>query len=210
MELGNWQELENKLQSKIKEIFKDYELDELSNYQKREIIFDYLYNTLSYNYELLEKIKTSKKREGTRLVREPFLELKDVIDTNIGICNSISQYYKLLLEQLDIKAYCVICDDGTSIKHEIVLVYDEDSDIYSFDDITSVIVKRGNKDTFFDYDVEVANRENQGTKEILEDNKFVVLDEDYIDMIVGRKIGKYQIKRELPSNVGRVKKNYHM
>ena len=210
MELGNWQELENKLQSKIKEIFKDYELDELSNYQKREIIFDYLYNTLSYNYELLEKIKTSKKREGTRLVREPFLELKDVIDTNIGICNSISQYYKLLLEQLDIKAYCVICDDGTSVKHEIVLVYDEDSDIYSFDDITSVIVKRGNKDTFFDYDVEVANRENQGTKEILEDNKFVVLDEDYIDMIVGRKIGKYQIKRELPSNVGRVKKNYHM
>ena len=210
MELGNWQELENKLQSKIKEIFKNYELNELSNYQKREIIFDYLYNTLSYNYELLEKIKTSKKREGTRLVREPFLELKDVIDTNIGICNSISQYYKLLLEQLDIKAYCVICDDGTSVKHEIVLVYDEDSDIYSFDDITSVIVKRGNKDTFFDYDVEVANRENQGTKEILEDNKFVVLDEDYIDMIVGRKIGKYQIKRELPSNVGRVKKNYHM
>ena len=210
MELGNWQELENKLHSKIKEIFKDYDLDELSNYQKREIIFDYLCNTLSYDYELLEKIKTSKKREGSRLVREPFLELKDVIDTNIGICNSISQYYKLLLEQLDIKSHCVICDDGTSIKHEIVLVYDEDSDIYSFDDITSVIVKRGNKDTFFDYDVEVANRENQGIKEILDDNKFVVLDEDYIDMIVGRKIGKYQIKRELPSNVGRVKKNYHM
>ena len=54
------------------------------------------------------------------------MELYDVIYTKVGICNSISQYYKLLLEKVGIKSHCVICDDGTEVKHQMTLIYDKD------------------------------------------------------------------------------------
>ena len=144
---GNWNEIHIKIQNEIKNIFINYNFDELSKYEIRKVIFYYLCNNLKYDYSLYKKIRkfniSIKKgliHKDNVLVRNPYLELKNVIDNNIGICNSISQYYKLLLEEVGIKSYCVICDDGTLVNHQLNMVYDEEKDMYSFDDITNVIV----------------------------------------------------------------------
>lgn len=139
MEIGNWIEINFKLQKKLEEIFNNYNIESLSDYEKRKIIFEYLCNDLTYDYDLLNDIKLFNERKK-RIYRNPYLELSNVIDNKKGICNAISQYYKLLLEELGIISYCVICDDGTQINHQLNLVYDNIEETYSFDDITSVIV----------------------------------------------------------------------
>ena len=216
---GNWNEIHIKIQNEIKNIFINYNFDELSKYEIRKVIFYYLCNNLKYDYSLYEKIRkfniSIKKgliNKDNVLVRNPYLELKNVIDNNIGICNSISQYYKLLLEEVGIKSYCVICDDGTLVNHQLNMVYDEEKDTYSFDDITNVIVGSGDLSTFFDYDLETANSLNQGNKEILDDNKWVILEEEYISYLVGKESPKYKTIDKLPSNISMVKQNnsYHI
>ena len=166
MEKGNWFEIREKLQITLEEIFyNNNNLDNLSCYEKRKIIFDFLCDNIMYDYELLQKIRDfniSKKPVS----RNSFLELSNVIDRKIGICNAISQYYKLLLEQVGITSYCVICDDGTPVRHQLNLVYDNDYETYSFDDITSVIVNRGTKEEYFDYDLEMAHVFNQGNARV--------------------------------------------
>lgn len=216
---GNWNEIHIKIQNEIKNIFINYNFDELSKYEIRKVIFYYLCNNLKYDYSLYKKIRkfniSIKKgliNKDNVLVRNPYLELKNVIDNNIGICNSISQYYKLLLEEVGIKSYCVICDDGTLVNHQLNMVYDEEKDTYSFDDITNVIVGSGDLSTFFDYDLETANSLNQGNEEILDDNKWVILEEEYISYLVGKESPKYKTIDKLPSNISMVKQNngYHI
>ena len=216
---GNWNEIHIKIQKEIKNIFINYNFDELSKYEIRKIIFYYLCNNLKYDYSLYKKIRkfniSIKKgliNKDNVLVRNPYLELKNVIDNNIGICNSISQYYKLLLEEVGIKSYCVICDDGTLVNHQLNMVYDEEKDTYSFDDITNVIVGSKDLSTFFDYDLETANSLNQGNEEILDDNKWVILEEEYISYLVGKESPKYKTIDKLPSNISMVKQNngYHI
>lgn len=185
MHRGDWNEIEPKLKLEIETIFKNVNIKTLTDYEKRKMIFEYLTNNLDYDYKLLEDIinfEVFKKR----ITREPYLELKSVIDNKKGICNAISQYYKLLLEQVNIFAYCVICDDGTNVKHQLNLVYDKDKDAFSFDDVTSVVVKRGSSSEYFNYDIKKANAMNQGKKPVVEDDEWVILPEEYVNYLVGR------------------------
>ena len=117
-----------------------------------------------------------------------------------------------MLEEVGIKSYCVICDDGTLVNHQLNMVYDEEKDTYSFDDITNVIVGSKDLSTFFDYDLETANSLNQGNEEILDDNKWVILEEEYISYLVGKESPKYKTIDKLPSNISMVKQNngYHI
>ena len=103
-----------------------------------------------------------------------------------GICNSISQYYKLLLEEVGIYSLCVICDDTTDVNHQLNLVYDEDNDTYSFDDITSVIVKKGDANQYFDYNLENANSYGQGKKPNQADELWTVWPTSIINFVVGK------------------------
>ena len=195
-------DLEKKISQTIKIIFMDYDMDSLSKYERREIIFDYLTSELSYNFSLLEKIRERElNKSKVTLTRNPRQELLDVVDTKKGICNGISQYYKLLLEEVGIKSYCVICDDGTEVKHQLNLVNDEETDSYSFDDITSVIVGRGSKQDYFDYDVESANKLNQGTKPVYEDRNYFILPETYVNYLVGRDNSISPEIKKLPENI---------
>lgn len=203
MKFGNWTDIQNKLHKKIEVIFNNQNIMELSDYQKREIIFDYLCSTLSYDKNLLEEIKTGHAK------RNLYEELMSVIDNNIGICNAISQYYKLLLEQVGIKSYAVICDDGTEVNHQLTVVYDSEKDIYSFDDITSVIVGRGPKEVFFDYDLEMANKQGQGNKEILDNNKWVMYPDSLLSLLIGREKSVYEDISKLPTNISIVREKYH-
>jgi len=185
MVVGNWSNIKNYLHDTLNKIFKNYDIILLSNYEKRKIVFEYLCNNLSYDYDLLDKIRDFNINK-TPICRELYLELESVIYYQKGICNAISQYYKLLLEELGIKALCVICDDNTLVNHQLNLVYDDINDSFSFDDITSVIVGRGSMEEFFDYDISFANSVNQGNKAIIDDDYWLILPNDYINFLIGR------------------------
>ena len=175
-------------------------MDKLSLYEKRKIVFEYLCKNLSYDFKLLEKIKYNVSN-FPKIPRNPYTELKNVFDNNMGVCNAISQYYKLLLEEIDIISYCVVCNDGTDVNHQLVVVENIDDSSFSFDDITSVIVGRGTKEEFFDYDLEFANSHNQGNKCISDEEKWVILPEEYIDFLVGREKSKAISLDYLPTNI---------
>lgn len=197
--------IERRINDTINYIFKDYDINKLSCYAKRKIIYNYLISNLSYDYELFEKIKNFKVN-GVRVRRNPEEELIKVIDAEIGICSSISQCYKFLLEKVSIKSYCVICDDGTDVRHQLNLVYDSDNDIYSFDDVTSVIVGKGTKEDYFDYDLSFANYVGQGNKILINEQNFVLLPEECINKIVRRKGGLCKTLETLPKDIVSMKK----
>jgi hypothetical protein len=150
--MDDWEYISDSVDDAIEEIFKYHPIHSLSDYERRRIIFEHLTETLEYDFDQLDVIKKGiieKKRPS----RNPTQELMSVINANLGICNGISQYYKLLLERIGIKSHCVVCDDGTEINHQIVLVYNQDTDTYSFDDVTGVVVGRGTKEEYFDYEI---------------------------------------------------------
>ena len=196
--------LEEKLNQTIKKIFPGQKYLNLCQYQKRKMIFSYLCNTVSYDYELLEKI-TENRLHRTKVSRNPREELLNAVLNNVGVCNAISQYYKLLLERVGIKSYCVICDDGTPVNHQLNLVYDSANGTYSFDDVTSVIFKRGSKKDFFDYDLKQALSKGQGTKRLLHFDEFFFLSEGYINHLIGRKESPFDTMSKLPSNIQSVR-----
>lgn len=204
MEKGNWFEIRKKLQLTLEEMFYKYDLENLDCYEKRKIIFDYLCDNVSYDYELLKDIRDFNESKK-RVSRNPFLELSNVIDKKIGVCNAISQYYKLLLQEVGITSYCVICDDGTPVKHQLNLVYDDCHGMYSFDDITSVIVGRGTKEEYFDYDLESANFYNQGNVEVYKNKKWFVLPNDYINYLIGKEKESAVCLDDLPNNISSIK-----
>ena len=202
--MDDWEYISDSVDDAIEEIFKFHPIHSLSDYERRKIIFEYLTETVEYDFDQLDIIKKGqidKKRPS----RNPTQELLSIINANLGICNGISQYYKLLLERIGIKSHCVVCDYGTEVNHQIVLVYNQDTDTYSFDDVTGVVVGRGTKEEYFDYDVSQANRFGQGNKRIYEDREFVVLPEEYINFVVKRTKSPTTTIEYLPTNIKSLK-----
>lgn len=200
METGNWNEIKPKLQETINIIFESCEMDKLTDYEKRKMIFEYLCNNVTYDFELLESIRNGDF-VNTGSTRNPYYELASVIDNKHGICNAISQYYKLLLEFVGVSAYCVITHDGTDVLHQLNLIVDPKNYSYSFDDVTSVIVGRGNIEDFFDYDLEKAKKMNQGLVKIMNKYEWFILTESYISYLVGRKSSPTIPLDSLPANI---------
>lgn len=199
---GNWEEIHPKIQEEIRYIFKDYVEVELSSYEKRKIIFDHLCRTLTYDIEMLNNIKL-QKQGAIRLVRDPLQEILSVMNDRKGICNAIAQYYKLLLEEVGVFSMCVICDDTTEVNHQLNLVYDEENDSYSFDDITSVIVKRGTNSQFFDYDLDDAHELMQGTKENQALEMWTIWPTSMVNLYVGK-------NPNLKSNFSKTEENFDL
>lgn len=200
METGNWKEIDFKILKKIDEIFQYYDIKKLSDFEKRKIIFEYLCNNISYDFDLLDNIK-NRGISKIKVSRNPYYEFSSVMDDGIGICNAISQYYKLLLERVGISAYCIITSDGTEVLHQLNLVIDQQNCCFGFDDVTSVIVGRGSVDEFFDYDLEQANKLNQGLLTIMDGDKWFILPESYINYLVGRKSSPTITIDKLPINI---------
>jgi len=202
--MESWKDVQDNLTKTINIIFNGYDISNLSYYEKRKMIFEYLTNTLNYDYDLLNQIKNFEINKS-KIIRDPIKELNSVINKKIGICNAISQYYKLLLEEVGIISYCVICDDGTQVKHQLNLVYDDYHRTYSFDDVTSVIVKRGTNEEYFDYDLETANFFNQGNVEVFKNKKWFILPEDFINYLIGRENKSSITFDDLPNNISSIK-----
>lgn len=203
--MSEWNYIEECVDEEIAEIFKFTAIHSLSDYERRKIIFDHLTKTIDYDYDQLNKL-IDAKLNGTKIKREPTKELLSVINANIGICNGISQYYKLLLERIGIPSHCVVVDDGTEINHQMLLVYNKETDTYSFDDVTSVIVKRGTSEEYFDYDKDKANLLGQGNRYLITGDHFTILPEEYFDYVTQRSIHPYQTLSSLPENISSVKK----
>lgn len=207
MNIANWDKTNNQLNMLYNKIFDGINIEKIGYYEKRKIIFEYLCNNIQYDYDLLEKIKLNQVNTNYKIPRQPYLEIESVLTNNKGICNAIAQVYKLLLEKVGIYSLCVICDDGTDVKHQLNLVYDEDNDSFSFDDITSIIVNRGSVDDFFDYDMEDANKNNQGNRVIYGKEYWVFLPTQYIYLLIGRKDEKYFKYNIEPSDVTKIPNN---
>lgn len=190
MDRGNWEVIEAKLQSINEKIFQNYDVITLNDYEKRKIIYDYLCNTIEYDYHLLEQIRSHNEYQ-TPLVRNPYKEFDSVMTNQSGICNAIAQFYKMLLELNNIYSVCIICDDMTSVNHQLNLVYDTINDVYSFDDVTSVIVKRGTMDDFFDYDLSSAHKLRQGLRPVIDDQYWCILPTEYVYWLVGKESNEY-------------------
>ena len=202
--MPTWEDIQDSVEIAIKQIFKDKPIYTLSDYERRKIIFEHLTKTLEYDFDHLNALKRAQAN-NEKISRDPTQELLSVINADYGICNGISQYYKLLLERIGIKAHCVICDDTTEINHQMVLVYNQETDTYSFDDVTGVIVGRGTNEEYFDYDVETANKYGQGLKSIFEERCFVILPEEYINFVVKRTISPTKTLEYLPQNIKSLK-----
>ena len=204
MEKGNWEQMQLKLHDDLKIIFRDYDIKSLTDYEKRRIIFEYICDNVTYDFDLLDDIREFHL-SGKSVSRDSYLELASVIDDKKGICNGISQYYKLLLGEVGIKSFCVICDDGTPVKHQLTLVYDYEHDTYSFDDSVSFIVGRGTKEDFFDYDLVAANSMNQGTKPVYNGKLWFVLPDTFINFLIGRDNKSAINLDDMPNNISSVK-----
>jgi len=196
MKLGNYEEIKLKIRKKISEIeeFYNINMNELSIYEKRKYIYEYLCMTLSYDFDLLEKIKFNNMRTGViKHPRNPYFEFKSVMDNNIGVCNAIAQFYKLLLEEVGIFSFCINCMifyNGERMAHQLNLVYDSFDQTFSFDDVTYEILK--NKDSlsfsYFNFDLDIANnkKERYGMDFIGGVSIWQFLPEDYINAVIGR------------------------
>ena len=203
--MEDWSYIEECIETEIQRIFKQHPIHTMSDYERRKTIFEHLTKNIMYDYGKLEDLKNAALNK-VPVRRNPKEELLSVIDFNFGICNGISQYYKLLLERIGIKSHCVIVDDGTEVNHQLVIVYDDNTGTYSFDDVTSVVVGRGTQEEYFDYDVEQANRFGQGNKPVYEEQKFFILPEEYINFVAGRTQSPTQTLEQLPENVKPVNK----
>lgn len=191
--INNYKDVELKAINELKIIFANVNISCLTKKQIRYQIYKYLVENYKYDIELYTKIKSynEKLKQNPKLQhlkRNVTYEFNNLINNRIGICSSISQYYKLLLELVKIKSACIICDDGTSVRHQLNVIYDDDTNEYSLDDVTFGIVNK-NSEIYFNYDIETAHKYNQGINSIQIQNvdyKWLRVDESYINLIYGR------------------------
>lgn len=134
--------------------------EELTPFEKRNKIFDYMVNNIEYDIDLW------KNRIEKHIPKDYRSEVMSVLKEHKGVCNSISLVYKLLLEMTGIYSICVNTYYEKYIGHQMNLV--KMGNVYSFDDITSVIIELGNKDDFFNYDyVDAVYKNKQGALPLL-------------------------------------------
>ncbi len=160
------------------EIFKTKEQTSFNDEEKSFYIYKYLVENIKYDYKLL------KDREQNALTKEirnkkavnNYDEIMNVFTNKKGICSSISQVYKLLLEKSNIESKAIICNDGNLVKHQLNLV--KRNNAWTFDDVTRGIIYKNEGLENFNYNYERCPIINQTI--------LGVLPEDYYDAVLGR------------------------
>lgn len=122
------------------EILKNYNINELTNYEKRKIIYEYLVKNKEYDLKYFEGIlknyEINREKSFPRDLRQEFLQ---PLVSEKGICNGFSQIYKMLLERVGIYSLCINCRikyKDQFVGHQLNLVYNEQTNEFSFDDVT--------------------------------------------------------------------------
>lgn len=186
MELLKYKDVLKRIEEIDDTIFKGIDKTKLSPLEKRKIIYNFLVNTIVYDYDYLENIKNKGPRD---LIQELISVLYDFK----GVCNGISQAYKLLLEYNGIYSICIITmieyyDNGNkeTMGHQLNLVYDEEKDLFSFDDATLPLLTNIDLNETFDYDLEDAKKLGEGLTNIkLMEEKWLVLPSYIVNLYVG-------------------------
>lgn len=182
--------LEQYINYEIESIFGDIDISTLSDYQKREMIFDYLCSNLTYDWELYFKILLSKISLSCKIPnnfsRNFCLEMENMVTQHKGVCISIASYYKLLLDRVGVYSIVIGTNDGTPVHHILNIVYNYETDSFSFDDVTSMITRHRKKDFCFDYDLDDAHIIHQGNKPIIKKNNSYWLTLPPINYKLGR------------------------
>ena len=66
----SWEEIHNILNNYITSIFSGYNIQELNEYEKRKIIYDYLVRNLEYDYEKLNEIRDFNLKKIDRILEK--------------------------------------------------------------------------------------------------------------------------------------------
>lgn len=189
-QLKKWDIYESVIIEKLNEIFKDEDYHNLSLYERRKKIYDYLYDSLEFD---LEELNNNSE--------DAIKQIEDVLVNNRGICNSISYVYKVMLEKVGIYSMVLFCMDEED-KHTIVLA-DNGNGSLSFDDVSVAIyskkvkgIKTSREDRF-DYDLDDAKVMNQGINEITENEKYLLLPSSMVNYFFGKNDEKFKVVKPL-------------
>jgi hypothetical protein len=153
MILMNYVKLMELVNNTIKEVFLN-DINKISETEKAFLIYKKIVEETAYDFELLE---SRKKRGPVNLLMEVF----DVFINKKGVCSSLSQAYKLLLEQVGIEAKAVICDDGNEVLHQLLIIKENENDVWYFSDVTRGILYKNEGLSNFLYGYERCNLINQ-------------------------------------------------
>lgn len=152
----------------------DMELDfntNLSSYysdnpeKTEEMLKKYLEDNDCYSDKLYNSVLDRLKSGKFNITYNVFDETAKLILEQLASNGEIDCVYKSLLELNDIYALRVICSSNNSpIDHGICLVYDSETEKFSFDDITSYLYGVAPIEDCFDYDLEDAKKLGQGNR----------------------------------------------
>ena len=92
MERINSQVFKDKINQLYEDIFYGYNTNDLTNIEKRKIIFNYLTNTLEYDYDLLEGIKLNNLGKGNKFPRYLSNEIMSVLTNKKGVVMLFLKY----------------------------------------------------------------------------------------------------------------------
>lgn len=188
--MERWNEYSPIIFQKLNEIFKDEDYQSMSLYKRRKKIYDYLYNTLDFDFE--ELYTNSRDIEK---------QIKDVLFNNKGICNSIIYVYKIMLEQVGVYSMVVFCKDEND-DHTIALVSNGDGTI-SFDDVSIAIYSKksiginASQEDRFDYDFEEAKVMQQGINIVSGSEKYLLFPSEAVNSLFGKKDEYYKVIKPL-------------
>lgn len=187
----------------IEEIFKDEDMDTLSKFKKRKIIYNYLVNNKQYDQEYMNGIYSNyhNRTDKNRFARNLQQEFLHPLLTEKGVCNGFAQVYKVLLEKIGVYSMCLNCAveyNNEYIGHQLNFVYDDEIDAYSFDDITFGI-QNNTTEEYFDYDNPEEKAQGVGpiTKVDSKEIKWAVVGDEYVNLYMKRDFSPLQRPQEL-------------
>jgi hypothetical protein len=172
--------IDNLVDNTINKIFEGKDLSQLNDYDKALLIYQYLINTISYDYLLLER---RHKRSGPDNLLQ---EVLDVFEKHTGICSSMSQVYKLLLEKVNIQSVTVICNDGNPVSHQLLAIKNKDDNSWYFSDVTRGIIYKDEGLDNFCYGLDRCSYVNQKMLGTFPDSLYDAVFDRKIDRGEGR------------------------
>lgn len=227
MDFIEWNEMNKILDEKNAEIFSQSIPSD--NYEKRKMIFNNLVDNNEYDFDLLKEIVNAiDVRQGASVIIDPLKNGK-------GVCNGISYVYKMLLEKVGINSMIIYSelkynqdeievivnqginlnkvkrdDNGNYLLGHMLTLIENDDGTFSFDDPTCAILDRENRDTYIDYDLNMAEKHHQ--------INFKGMPTDFLEIYVGREqtekdkqmVKKYQtdsVFLSLPIQIKKYKDN---
>ena len=197
----------DKIDNTLNYIFSDDSWKNNNNkFEKRKIIYDYIVNEISYDWQSLKNILS----KDNNVKRDYYKDIIDVLDNNKGVCHGISYVYKMMLSRIGIYSLTVVVNEKadprckelkkitneSKIQHMLVLVKNEDN-TFSFDDPTSEIIMKNNmkidiKDEFFNYGLEKIKVFKQELLGVIPSNFLEIMLENRVCDLVNER--KYESK----------------